>query len=222
MKVIMIGPPGAGKGTQAKKVAAKYGVAHVSTGDLFRENIKNETELGKKAKVYMDGGLLVPDDLVLELIIELLKTPDCKDGYVLDGFPRTIPQAEALDYKLNKNNDKIEYAINVDVADEVIIKRMSGRRACLNCGRTYHVETLRSKVEGICDSCGKELTLRDDDKPETVKRRLEVYHEQTRPLLDYYKEKGVLYSVDGTGTVDDIYDEIIHILRLKVMHNLKG
>jgi adenylate kinase len=212
MKVIMLGAPGAGKGTQAKKIAANFNIPHISTGDIFRENIKGETQLGKKAKVYMDQGLLVPDELVIELIMDRFKADDCKDGYVLDGFPRTIPQAMALDAALAKNNESIEFAIDVDVADEVIIDRMAGRRACLNCGRTYHVETLKPKVEGVCDFCDTKLVLRDDDKPETVKKRLEIYHEQTQPLLDYYKEKGILHRVDGTGAVDDIYKEIIHIL----------
>ena len=212
MKVIMLGAPGAGKGTQAKKIAAKYNIPHISTGDIFRENIKGETQLGLKAKVYMDQGLLVPDELVLELIVDRFKAPDCKDGYVLDGFPRTIPQAKALDAALDKNNDRIEFAIDVYVVDEVIIDRMAGRRACLDCGRTYHVDTLKPKVEGICDYCNTKLVLRDDDKPETVKMRLEVYHEQTQPLLDYYKEKEILYSVDGTGAIDDIYEEIIQVL----------
>ena len=212
MKIIMLGAPGAGKGTQAKKIAAKYNIPHISTGDIFRENIKGQTQLGLKAKVYMDQGLLVPDELVIDLIMDRFKADDCKDGYVLDGFPRTIPQAKALDAALAKNNDRIEYAIDVDVADEVIIDRMAGRRACLNCGRTYHVDTLKPKVDGICDFCNNGLVLRDDDKPETVKKRLEIYHEQTQPLLDYYKEKGILYSVDGTGAIDDIYEEIMQIL----------
>lgn len=212
MKVVMLGAPGAGKGTQAKKIASRFGIPHISTGDIFRENIKNQTELGLKAKSYMDKGLLVPDELVLELIIKRFEEPDCKNGYVLDGFPRTIPQAEALDEALSKNNDRLEFAIDVDVPDEVIIGRMAGRRACLNCGRTYHVETLRPKREGICDYCNTELVLRDDDKPETVKKRLEVYHKQTQPLMEYYKNKGILYSVDGTKDIDDIYNEIVNIL----------
>lgn len=212
MKVIMLGAPGAGKGTQAKKIASKYDIPHISTGDIFRENIKGNTQLGQKARVYMDQGLLVPDELVLELIMDRFNAPDCKDGYVLDGFPRTIPQAKALDAALTRNDDQVEYAIDVDVADEVIIDRMAGRRACLNCGRTYHVDTLKPKVEGICDNCNTELVLRDDDKPETVKKRLEVYHEQTQPLLDYYRDKGILHRVDGTGGIDNIYNEIIHVL----------
>lgn len=212
MKVIMLGAPGAGKGTQAKKIASKLGIPHISTGDIFRENIKNQTQMGFKAKLYIDKGLLVPDDLVLELIINRFEASDCKDGYVLDGFPRTIPQATALDAALEKSNDKIDYAIDVNVPDDVIIRRMAGRRACLNCGRTYHVETLRPKVEGICDFCDTKLVLREDDEPETVKKRLKVYHEQTQPLFEYYKKKGILYSVDGTKGIDEIYNEIIKVL----------
>lgn len=212
MKIIMLGAPGAGKGTQAKKIASEFNIPHISTGDIFRENIKNQTELGKKAQEYMDKGLLVPDELVLELIMDRFNEPDCKNGYVLDGFPRTIPQAKALDEALEKKNDKIQFAIDVDVPDEVIIRRMAGRRVCPNCGRTYHVETLRPKTEGICDACNTELVLRDDDNPETVKKRLNVYHEQTQPLLDYYKEKGILHSIDGTKSIDDIYNEIVSVL----------
>ena len=212
MKIVMLGAPGAGKGTQAKKIASNFGIPHISTGDLFRVNIKNETALGKKAKVYIDQGFLVPDDLVLELIEERLGMADCKEGYVLDGFPRTIPQSKALDHTLNNKNDKLEYTIEVDVPDEVIIDRMAGRRACLSCGRTYHLETLRPKAEGICDFCGSFLILRDDDKPETVMKRLEVYHKQTQPLIDYYRERGILHTVDGTGEIEMIYQEIINIL----------
>ena len=212
MRIIVLGPPGAGKGTQAKKIASKIGMPHISTGDIFRENIKKETELGKKAKVYIDQGLLVADELVIELIMDRFSLPDCKEGYVLDGFPRTIFQAKALDAKLKNKNEKIEYTIEVDVPDDVIISRMTGRRACLNCGRTYHIETLRPKVEGICDFCNNQLVLRDDDKPETVKKRLEVYHDQTQPLIDYYRQKGILYTVDGTGEIDKIHEEIIHVL----------
>ena len=184
MKIIMLGAPGAGKGTQAKMIAEKYGVPHVSTGDIFRANIKNGTELGKEAKQYMDQGLLVPDELTVRILLDRVAQDDCKNGYVLDGFPRTIPQAEVL-------GDHIDYAIDVDVPDENIIKRMSGRRACLTCGATYHIEHVPPKTEGICDKCGSELVLRDDDKPETVKNRLNVYHEQTQPLIDFYTNKGV-------------------------------
>ena len=183
MKIIMLGAPGAGKGTQAKMIADKYGVPHVSTGDIFRANIKNGTELGMEAKKYMDQGLLVPDELTVRILLDRVAQDDCKNGYVLDGFPRTIPQAEVLDSELTKLGDHIDYAINVDVPDENIVKRMSGRRACLTCGATYHIEHVPPKKEGICDVCGSELVLRDDDKPETVKNRLNVYHEQTQPLI---------------------------------------
>jgi adenylate kinases len=212
MKIIMLGAPGAGKGTQAKRIAAKYGIPHISTGDIFRANIKNGTELGKKAKEYMDQGLLVPDELVVDLVIDRFKQPDCEKGYVLDGFPRTIPQAKALDEALAKNQDAVQYAIDVDVPDEEIITRMAGRRACVNCGGTYHVVTIPPKTEGICDVCGNALVLRDDDQPETVKKRLNVYHDQTQPLIDYYKSKGILKSVDGTKIMDVIFDQIVAIL----------
>ena len=212
MKIIMLGAPGAGKGTQAKKLAEKYGIPHISTGDIFRANIKNNTELGQKAKVYMDQGLLVPDELVVDLVVDRFKNPDCEKGSVLDGFPRTIPQAEALDEALTKNGDAIEYAIDVDVPDEDIIKRMSGRRACVNCGATYHIVNIPPKKEGICDVCNNSLVLRDDDQPETVKKRLAVYHEQTQPLIDYYRNKGILKTVDGTKKMDETFDEIVAII----------
>ncbi len=209
MKIVMLGAPGAGKGTQAKKLAARYGIPHISTGDIFRANIAKGNELGKKAKVYIDEGHLVPDDIVLELVIDRFMEPDCAQGYVLDGFPRTIPQAKALDEVLSKCNDKIEHAIDVDVPDENIVQRMSGRRACLHCGATYHVASIPPKKEGICDICGNELILREDDKPETVKERLVVYHKQTKPLIDYYQSKGILTSVDGTKAMDEVYQEVV-------------
>ena len=212
MKIIMLGAPGAGKGTQAKRIAAKYGIPHISTGDIFRANLKAETELGKKAKEYMDQGLLVPDSLTLELVMDRFTKEDCKNGYVLDGFPRTIPQAEALTEALAKQQDVVDYAINVDVPDEAIVNRMSGRRACLNCGGTYHIEFNPTKVEGICDACGGQLVLRDDDKPETVLKRLSVYHEQTQPLIDYYNGQKILKEVDGTQDMEDVFRAIIDIL----------
>ena len=212
MKIIMLGAPGAGKGTQAKKIAAKYNIPHISTGDIFRANIKNGTELGKKAKTYMDQGLLVPDDLVVDLVVDRVGQDDCERGYVLDGFPRTIPQAEALTKALADLGQKVDYAIDVDVPDENIVRRMSGRRACVGCGATYHVVYAPTKKEGICDTCGGELILRDDDKPETVQKRLNVYHEQTQPLIDYYTEAGILKTVDGTVDIDDVFQSIVDIL----------
>ena len=212
MKIIMLGAPGAGKGTQAKQIADKYGVPHISTGDIFRANIKNGTELGKKAKEYMDQGLLVPDELTCDLVMDRIQQDDCKNGFILDGFPRTIPQAEALTAALEKIGQKMDYAIDVDVPDENIVNRMSGRRACLNCGATYHIVSIPTKVEGICDRCGSPVVLRDDDKPETVQKRLSVYHEQTQPLIDYYTEAGVLREVDGTIDINDVFAAIVQIL----------
>lgn len=212
MKIIMLGAPGAGKGTQAKMLADKYQIPHISTGDIFRANIKNGTELGKKAKEFMDKGLLVPDELVVDLVIDRFKEDDCKKGYILDGFPRTIPQAEALDKALSDIGDSVDYAVNVEVPDENIITRMGGRRACVGCGATYHVQFNPTKVEGVCDRCGKELILRDDDKPETVKKRLDVYHEQTQPLIDYYTNKGIIKEVDGTQDMNKVFDDIVDIL----------
>ena len=180
--------------------------------DIFRANIKNGTELGMEAKKYMDQGLLVPDELTVRILLDRVAQDDCKNGYVLDGFPRTIPQAEVLDSELTKLGDHIDYAINVDVPDENIVKRMSGRRACLTCGATYHIEHVPPKKEGICDVCGSELVLRDDDKPETVKNRLNVYHEQTQPLIDFYTEKGVLKTVDGTVPMEEVFAAITAIL----------
>ena len=197
MKIIMLGAPGAGKGTQAAKLAEKYQIPHISTGDIFRANIKQQTELGKKAKSYMDQGLLVPDELVVDLVVDRLKAEDCKNGYILDGFPRTIPQAQSLDRALDEDGTKIDYAIDIEVPDENIVNRMSGRRTCPDCGATYHMVHMPTKVEGICDVCGKEIVLRDDDQPETVQKRLDVYHEQTSPLIEYYQAKKVLKEIDG-------------------------
>ena len=190
MKIIMLGAPGAGKGTQAKKLSEKYGIPHISTGDIFRANIKNNTELGQKAKVYMDAGQLVPDELVVDLVVDRIKEKDCFKGFILDGFPRTIPQAEALDYALNNQNEKIDYAINVDVPDE----------------------NMPPKKEGICDHCGEKLVLREDDKPETVKKRLQVYHDQTKPLIEYYDKKGSLLTVDGTLDINVVFEKITKVL----------
>ncbi len=212
MKIIMLGAPGAGKGTQAKRIADKWKIPHISTGDIFRANIKNGTELGMEAKKYMDQGALVPDELTVKILLDRVAAKDCENGYVLDGFPRTIPQAEVLDKALSEMGDSIDYAINVDVPDDSIINRMSGRRACVSCGATYHIEFAPTKTEGICDRCGKELILRDDDKPETVKKRLMVYHEQTQPLIDYYAGKNILKSVDGTKDMKEVFKDIQAIL----------
>jgi len=212
MKIIMLGAPGAGKGTQAKMIAEKYGIPHISTGDIFRANIKEGTELGSKAKEYMDKGLLVPDELVVDLVVDRLSWEDAKNGYVLDGFPRTIPQAESLTAALAKTGEKVDYAIDIDVPDQNIIDRMGGRRACVGCGATYHIVNIPPKQEGICDKCGESLILRDDDKPETVKKRLDVYHEQTQPLIDYYTNEGVLREVDGTVDMEDVFNAIVQVL----------
>ena len=212
MKIVMLGAPGAEKGTQAKMIAAKYQIPHISTGDIFRANIKNGTELGKKAKSYMDQGLLVPDELTVDLVIDRLAQDDCKNGYILDGFPRTIPQAEALDAALAKLGEKMDYAIDVDVPDENIVSRMSGRRACTGCGATYHIVYNPSKKGECCEVCGEKLILRDDDKPETVQKRLNVYHEQTQPLIDYYTKQSILRTVDGTQDMNDVFAEIVKIL----------
>ena len=212
MKIVMLGAPGAGKGTQAKMIADKYSIPHISTGDIFRANIKEGTALGLEAKSYMDQGKLVPDELTVKILLDRVSKEDCANGYVLDGFPRTIPQAEVLKDALQKLNDKIDYAINVDVPDENIVRRMSGRRACVTCGATYHIEHVPPKKEGVCDRCGSNLILRDDDKPETVLNRLKVYHDQTQPLIDFYNNEGVLREVDGTVDVAVVFENIVKIL----------
>lgn len=212
MKIIMLGAPGAGKGTHAKKITEKFGIPAISTGGIFRENIKNGTELGKKAKEYMDAGNLVPDELVCDLVVDRLKQDDCKNGYILDGFPRTIPQAEALTAALAKDDDAIDYALEIFIEDQAIIDRMSGRRVCKSCGATYHVVNIPPKTEGVCDECDGELIVRDDDAPETVKKRLDVYHEQTAPLIDYYKKQGILKVIDGSKGLDTCFEEICGIL----------
>ena len=212
MKIIMLGAPGAGKGTQAKMIAEQYGIPHISTGDIFRANIKNGTELGMEAKKYMDQGLLVPDELTVKILLDRVAEEDCRNGYVLDGFPRTIPQAEVLDKALAQIGDHIDFAIDVDVPDENIVKRMGGRRACVGCGATYHIEHIPPKKEGICDTCGMELILRDDDKPETVLSRLNVYHTQTQPLIEFYQKKGILHTVDGAVDMKDVFEAIVKIL----------
>ena len=212
MKIIMVGAPGAGKGTQAKRIAEKYGIPHVSTGDIFRANLKEGTELGLKAKVFMDKGALVPDEITIGMLMDRIHQPDCKDGYVLDGFPRNIPQAEALTKALSEANEPMDAVVDVDVPDENIMDRMSGRRTCRKCGEGYHTKYNPPKVDGICDVCGSELYIRDDDKPETVKKRLTVYHDQTQPLIDYYTKQGILKSVNGTQMMEKVFADIVKIL----------
>ena len=199
MKLILLGAPGAGKGTQAKKIAAKYGIPHISTGDIFRANIKGGTELGMKAKSYMDQGQLVPDDVTIGMLLDRIAEADCENGYVLDGFPRTIPQAEALD----ASGVVIDRVIDIEVPDEKIVTRMSGRRVCEKCGSSYHLLYKKPAVEGVCTNCGGTLVQRKDDHPDTVKDRLRVYHEQTEPLKEYYEKQGKLHIVEGQEEVAD-------------------
>jgi len=213
MKIVMLGAPGAGKGTQAKMIAERYGIPHISTGDIFRENIRNQTELGKKAQEYTSQGLLVPDELTCDLVVDRIAADDCSKGYILDGFPRTIPQAEALTKALEAQGTAIDFALDVEVPDEDIVGRMSGRRACPGCGATYHIRfNPPKKAENVCDNCGKELILREDDKPETVKKRLDVYHAQTQPLIEYYEKAGCLHRIDGTKSLDEVFADVTAIL----------
>ncbi|MBQ4416394.1 MAG: adenylate kinase [Butyrivibrio sp.] len=213
MVIVMLGAPGAGKGTQADLICAEYNIPHMSTGDIFRANIKNGTELGKRAKSYMDKGELVPDQLTVEILLDRVAQDDCKEGYVLDGFPRTIPQAEVLDDALGKLSAKVDYAINVDVPDDAIVARMSGRRSCPDCGTVYHIVYNKPAKEGTCDKCGASLVQREDDAEETVRNRLKVYHDQTAPLIDFYEKKGALRTVDGTQDMKQVTDNIFAILK---------
>mgnify|MGYP001459682062 CR=1 FL=1 len=209
MKIIFLGAPGAGKGTQAKKIAEKYEIPHISTGDIFRANIKNGTELGKKAKTYMDQGLLVPDELVCDLVVDRVQQDDCKKGFILDGFPRTTSQAVSLDAILRDLGIKLDGVINIAVPDEELIKRTTGRQICRKCGATYHIVFKPSKVKNVCDKCGGELYQRDDDKVETVKKRLSVYAAQTKPLIDYYKNSNLYIEVDGKQSMEDVFRDIV-------------
>lgn len=208
MKLILLGAPGAGKGTQATRLEEIFKIPHISTGDIFRNNLKNKTPLGLKAKAYMDQGLLVPDELTIDLVMDRLAENDCRNGYILDGFPRTQAQTEALDERV-----EIDAAIDVDVPDKLIVERMAGRRVCPNCGEPYHIKYEPPKKEGICDRCGTALIIREDDKPETVLKRLDVYHEQTAPLIGHYKEAGKLIQVDGTQSVDKVTQDIVEALK---------
>lgn len=204
MNIILLGPPGGGKGTQARFITEKFGIPQISTGDMLRDAVTNKTDLGLKAKEYMDAGKLVPDDLVIKIVEERLKRDDCKDGFILDGFPRTLLQAEALDKILTRMSKKMDYVINIDVPAEDIVKRLTSRRICKKCGNIYNLLSNPPKIDGRCDICGGELYQRDDDKEETVRRRLTVYKEDTEPLIMYYKNKGVLKTIDGRKDIDDV------------------
>ena len=212
MNLILLGPPGAGKGTQAAKIIEKYNIPHISTGDIFRENIKNGTELGKKAQEYMNKGQLVPDELVVEIATDRLTKDDCKDGFLLDGFPRTVFQAEELDKFLAARGSKIDHVLDIEVGREQLMIRLTGRRVCSKCGASFHVVNIPPKQEGICDVCGGELYQREDDAPETVAKRLEVYHKETQPLIDYYEKEGVLKCVDGTIGRDNVFKVLAEML----------
>ncbi|VYT75314.1 adenylate kinase [Peptoniphilus gorbachii] len=209
MKLVILGPPGAGKGTQAEYIVKRYNIPHISTGDIFRENIKNNTELGKEAKSYMDKGLLVPDDLVIALVEDRLNKDDAKEGFLLDGFPRTVAQAVSLDSILDKNNEKLTKVINISVDPEILIERAVGRRVCKTCGMTYHVKFNPPKEEGICDKDGTKLIQRDDDTEETVKTRISVYFDQTAPLIDYYRAQNLLVDIDGAKDIDKVFEDIV-------------
>lgn len=216
MIFILLGPPGAGKGTYSQRLIEKFKVPQISTGDILREAVKNNTELGKKAKEYMDKGLLVPDELIMEIIEERIKADDCKNGFLLDGFPRTVEQADALAYILNKNKLKLDAVINIIVKNEVLFKRLTGRRLCKNCGANFNIYTLPPQKEGLCDKCGGELYQRDDDKPEIIEKRLTVYAKQTTPLIDYYKKINLLKEIEASeGTIDDIVKKIEDALLLE-------
>lgn len=212
MRLVLLGPPGAGKGTQASAITKKYNIPHISTGDIFRLNIKEGTDLGKKAKEYMDKGLLVPDDIVVSIVKDRLTKDDCKDGFLLDGFPRTVNQADALDIELEKMGFKLDKVINIDVEKDELINRAIGRRICKKCGATYHVEFNPPKQSGKCDVCGEGLYQRDDDTEETVSRRIEVYLKETKPLIDYYTKKGIILNIDGKQSIEKVYEDIVKSL----------
>ncbi len=215
MRMILLGPPGSGKGTQAQKLIEKFQVPQVSTGDLFRSAAKNQTALGKKAKEYMDRGALVPDQVVIGMVEERMKQPDCKKGFILDGFPRTIPQAQALDKMLAGLGMNVDAVVEVDVPDQEVVRRISGRRTCRNCSAMYHIEFNKPKAAGKCDKCGSELYQRDDDKEEVIKSRLKVYHDQTAPLVEFYSKKNLVKKVDGIGSIDEIFGKVIGALGAK-------
>lgn len=212
MRLVLLGAPGAGKGTQAEMLTQLYNIPCISTGNIFREHISKSTDLGKKAKAYMDEGQLVPDSLVIELVKSRILQDDCKDGMIFDGFPRTIPQAEALDSMLKELDKPIDYVVNVDVPDKMIVERMAGRTVCPNCGASYHKTNKKETVSGICNTCSTKLVQREDDKEETVKKRLEIYHVQTEPLIAYYENQDKVLDIDGVGSVDDVRGRVMKAL----------
>ena len=211
MNIVLFGPPGSGKGTQAKLLAEKYGIPHISTGDILRGNLNNETKLGLEAKTYMDKGELVPDDLLIGLIKDRLSEPDCASGFLLDGYPRTLPQAEALSKILSEQGKNLDVVLNIDVPDEKLLKRLAGRRMCV-CGASYHILFNKPKQEGICDLCGSKLYRRDDDKEEAILNRLDVYKNQTRPLIDHYTQAGVMLTINGAADIEVVFNEICRLL----------
>ncbi len=213
MRAILLGPPGAGKGTQAETIVNEFKIPHVSTGDMFRKNIKEETELGKKVKEYLDKGALVPDELTIEIVKDRLLQDDCKNGFLLDGFPRTIEQANALDKVLGDMGQKLDYVVNIQVDSKLLVDRAVGRRICKDCGQTYHIIYNKPAKEGICDKCGGELYQRKDDTEETVANRINVYQEQTKPLIEYYTKKGIILNINGEQPIDNVGSDIISNLR---------
>lgn len=215
MRAILLGPPGAGKGTQAETIVKEFSIPHISTGDIFRQNIKEGTVLGKKAKEYMDQGLLVPDELTVELVKDRLLKDDCENGFLLDGFPRTVFQADALEEALKSMNQKLNFVINIIVRKELLVERAVGRRICKDCGQTYHMSFNKPTTEGICNNCGGELLQRKDDTEETVVKRINVYQEQTEPLIEYYTEKGIIVNIDGEKPIAEVGKEIVAKMRNK-------